>query len=70
MQIEIITIKYGISQLTLKLCFDELESYGTITSFLNENCTQRAFFDRYDMKEINSLSEFKRLVKYYNCKKC
>jgi len=66
---EIITIKYNISDITLVIYFNENDSYGSIVSYLDENRLQRAFFNRYDMKEIKSKSEYERLVKYYTKKR-
>jgi hypothetical protein len=69
MQIETITIKYRLREITLRIAFYPESNEGTIVSYEDRDRLYRAYIDAYDMKEITSQAQFNKLVAYYNKKK-
>jgi hypothetical protein len=62
------TVKHDLTEITLRIWFDEELGRGGVVSFLDEHFLNRAFFDRYDNMEVNSVKDFHRRVKYYEKK--
>jgi hypothetical protein len=64
--IKVATIKknYGKHRtITLRVTYSDQDGYGWVVSYDYDDCTQRAFMDRYDMIDIRSEEEFHVKVK-------
>ena len=57
----VITMNFNGGEVTLVCKW--IDGYGSIATYLDQNMTQRAYYNRYEMKEFNDKAQFDKFVK-------